>query len=193
MAIKSHSRARGNDCGPAPKKAHKKPVSYAQHKWDTLWKSLLTTNGRIDKAKLMIELADYSILMEEAGKVYEYVTGGRVNTVRTMSADVINAAVEADNETLGEILTDEKEQWEQDRGARDPVVERLENVCYVRLGSPTASFEGRHIHITIPGGTYSAAWCSTTEQLFLDTASPLPADWVDTTKEAAKALLSKEQ
>lgn len=171
----------------------KQPVSYAQHKWETLWKDIVTTNGRIDKAKLITELADYTILMEESSKVYDHVTGGRILSVRVMAEDVIGAATEADNDALREILGDEKERWAQESGARAPVVERLEDVCYVRLGNPTASFEGRHIHVTIPGGTYSAAWCSTTDQLFLDEALPLPADWVDTAKEAAKALLSKER
>lgn len=171
--------------------AAKKPVSFAEHQWETLWKPLVCgASGRIDKAKLKTELADFSILMEEAGKVYAHVSGGRINSVRVMATDVIATATEADNEALQEILVDEKEKWE--RGARDPVVERLENVCYVRLGNPTLSFKGRHIHVTIPGGTYSAAWCSETDQLFLDEAGPLPADWIDTAKEAARSLLSKE-
>jgi hypothetical protein len=173
----------------------KKLVSFAERQWETLWKPLVTTNGRIDKAKLMTELADFSILMEEAGKVYHHVTGGQINTVRVMATDVINAATEADNEALKEILADEKEQWDlsrEVRGELNPVVERLEDVCYIRLGGPTVIFEGRHVHVTIPGGTYSAAWSSETGQLFLDDVRPLPADWVDTAKEAAKSLLSKE-
>jgi len=171
----------------------KKPVTYAQHQWERVWKGLVTTKGRLDKAKVMQELADFSILMEEAGKVYYHVSGGQISTVRVMAETVINAATEADNDALKEILVDEKAKWESERGARDPVVERLEDVCYVRLGNPTLAFEGRHILVTIPGGTYSAAWCSTTDQLFVDDEAPLPADWIDTAKEAARALLSEER
>jgi len=178
----------------------KKPVSFAENQWETLWKPLVTTNGRIDKAKLMTELADFSILMEEAGKVYNHVSGGRITTVRVMSGDVINAATEADNDALREILADEKTRWDEERAERDSVVEledadveQLEDVCYVSIGSPTLSFKGHHVHVTVPGGTYVAAWSSETGQLFLDEARPLPADWVDTTKEAARALLSKER
>src|SRR5665213_869373 len=120
----------------ADKKATAEPVSYAKHQWETLWKDFVTTNGRIDKVKLMTELADFSLLMEEAGKVYEYVTGGRINTVKVMATEIIRAATEADNEALKEILADEKARWEHERANANAVVE-LEAVSYTHLTLPT--------------------------------------------------------
>lgn len=180
-----------------PKETTKKPISYSQHKWETFWKDLVTTNGRIDKAKLITELADFSILMEESGKVYEYVTGGRVITVRVGADEVINAATEADNEALKEILADEKAKWQAEYDNESIVCDVVDaepsEFCYVALCGKTLTFKGRHIRITTTDGTFTAAFSSETDQLFLDTDSPLPADWVDTAKEAAKALLSKER
>jgi hypothetical protein len=176
--------------------ATKKPVSFAQREWDRVWKDLVTTNGRIDKAKLMVELADFSILMEEACKVYCHVTGGRVLTVEAMAEDVIHAATEADNDALKEILADEKAKWQAEYDNESIVCDVVDaepsEFCYVALCGKTLTFEGRHIRVTTTDGTFTAAFSSETDQLFLDEARPLPADWVDTAKEAAKSLLSKE-
>ncbi len=174
----------------------KKPVSFTQHKWDTVWKGIVTTNGRIDKAKLMTELADYLILIEEASRVYDHVTGGRILSARVMSGDVINAATEADNDALREILADEKAKWQAEYDNESIVCDVVDaepsEFCYVALCGKTLTFEGRHIRVTTTDGTFMAAFSSETDQLFLDDAHPLPADWVDTAKEAAKSLLTKE-
>jgi hypothetical protein len=162
--------------------ATKKPVSYMKHKWETFWKDLVTTKGRVDKAKLMRELADFSILMEEAASVYGHVTGGRITNVKVMATEVIAAATEVDNEALREILADERLKWEEESPGPG-------EVCYVVLGGKTAAFAGRHARVTTPEGTFIVAWCSDTDQLFTDEKHPLPHIWRDTAREAIKALL----
>jgi hypothetical protein len=153
--------------------------------WEKFWKPLICDKrGRISKTKLMTELGDFSLLMQEASIVYRHVTGGRIHTPRALSSDVLAAANDADNEALQEILKDEREKWEAEPISAD-------DVCYVALGGKTAAFPGRHARVMTPEGAFVVAWCSDTDQLFVDDTKPLPHTWRDTARDAIKALLEK--
>ena len=42
------------------------------------WKDIIYKDGKIDEEQVFKELKDYAFLMEQASKVYSYVTGGKL-------------------------------------------------------------------------------------------------------------------
>lgn len=67
------------------------PEMGMEYGWEGLWKKILTQDGRINLNQLKKELFDYSFLIQEAARVYHYVSGGRVFKPSQTSDEVIAA------------------------------------------------------------------------------------------------------
>lgn len=166
----------------------KKPDAIALQIFEEFWKPLVCDSaGRLNRDKVIVELADFHLVMQEAAKVYHHVTGGRISKPNTLARDVIAVATDVDNEALEQILADEKEAWE----TKYEEVGLVSDVCYVALGGKTLAFEGRHARVATPEGEFVVAWCSDTDQMFTDDNKPLPHRWRDTARDAIKTLLEK--
>jgi len=62
-------------------------------KVEKFWKSIIYKNGKLDEKQIMKELSDFSIVMEEVPKVYEYITGGLLSKI-TYPAETIIVELE---------------------------------------------------------------------------------------------------
>jgi len=61
-----------------------------QQIYDSFWKNDIEVSpGVLDKQKVMNELADYRLFLENASAVYMAVTGGKISKVNTHSHSVI--------------------------------------------------------------------------------------------------------
>lgn len=61
----------------------------AEKLWVDFWQSLVTTNGILDIEKVKRELADYSMMLDHAPRVYMAVTGGMISKPNTTPEAVI--------------------------------------------------------------------------------------------------------
>lgn len=59
--------------------------------WDSLWKNIVMDNGKINPMRLKRELFDYSFLIQEATKVYNYISGGKLVKPTHTADEVISA------------------------------------------------------------------------------------------------------
>jgi len=76
-----------------------------QKKFDEDWKDLVCNgDGTLDKDKVMRELHDYSILLENVPKVYMHITGGKISKPNTLAGAVIAEA--DDSYSSEEVMTD---------------------------------------------------------------------------------------
>ena len=56
------------------------------------WEEMVTfPDGTLDKDAIMRELHDYHVVLQEVPKVYNEVTGGKINMADTHHSDVIDA------------------------------------------------------------------------------------------------------
>lgn len=83
----------------------------AVKKYNELWKQIVENqNGTLNKMQVMRELADYSMVMEYAAKVYCHVTGNKISKPNTLPNEVMNAADEHYEEMWKGFLSDEFEE-----------------------------------------------------------------------------------
>ena len=61
--------------------------NYEQH-----WKHIIEPDGKLDMDAIKRELSDFWNVMEQVGKVYDHVTGGRISKVNTAASAVIGEA-----------------------------------------------------------------------------------------------------
>lgn len=71
--------------------------------YNEFWKDLVEDeHGNLDKDKVMRELSDFSVMLDEVPKVYDHVTGGRISKPNTCASAVI---AEHDN-VMTDIVSD---------------------------------------------------------------------------------------
>lgn len=68
--------------------------------WGGFWGPLMCPDGVLDAGRVKAELYDYHTLMDNASKVYDHVTGGRISRTSTTAAAVI---AEADARVMEDI------------------------------------------------------------------------------------------
>ncbi|WP_137009575.1 hypothetical protein [Aquitalea aquatilis] len=63
-----------------------------EREWNETWRDIVAPNGTIDISQLKKELADYSMLLDAAPKVYMHVTGGKISKPNTLPEIVCSVA-----------------------------------------------------------------------------------------------------
>lgn len=77
--------------------------------YETFWKGLVETDGKLDPDKVMRELHDYSFLIDQVPKVYYHVTGGMIAKPNTHASEVINQHDIKRQEDIDEAFQDERD------------------------------------------------------------------------------------
>lgn len=154
-----------------------------QEEWDTFWAPIVAPNGRLDRHKVALELADYSMVMAGAAKVYYEITGGRISKPNTEPSAVLSVANDVDNEIWEQVLADEKERWEE---------EHLKDVCHVSVRPMRLLGADYWVKAIVPEGTFKCQYNVFQGLVFSDLQPRLPEDWQDTVLEAVKELLKED-
>lgn len=87
-----------------------------EESFQDFWAELVMKDGMFDLVQIKRELHDYSILLENVPKVYDYITGGAISKPHTSAASVIDVA-EGYIQRLMEIEKRERGGQEQGAGA----------------------------------------------------------------------------
>lgn len=63
-----------------------------QRDYDEFWKRIIEHDGEVDFEQVKRELFDFHMVMQEVGKVYDHITGGKFAKPQTAAEAVIDAA-----------------------------------------------------------------------------------------------------
>ncbi len=77
--------------------------------YDSFWKEIVETDGKLDIEKVKVELYDFSFMMQEVPTVYMHVTGNRLSKTMYYASSVISEA----DAHMDEIFRRENEEAEK--------------------------------------------------------------------------------
>jgi hypothetical protein len=95
------------------------------------WQDIIYNDGRIDEEQVMKELCDYRFVMQQASKVYDHVTGGKLSKIMYKAETIIAEADDLFNKTfeenMDEYLKDKTEELQaRERALIEAVSKPLE-------------------------------------------------------------------
>ncbi len=70
---------------------------------------IILPDGSVNLEQVKRELFDYSMVMREASKVYEELTGGRISKTNTFASEVLSIVNERTEEMIREAIIEELE------------------------------------------------------------------------------------
>jgi hypothetical protein len=77
--------------------------------WEGFWWPLMCPDGVLNAERVKAELYDYHVLMDNASKVYDHVTGGRISKTSTTAEAVIAEADARIMEDIERAIDDDRE------------------------------------------------------------------------------------
>ena len=101
----------------------------ARKVFEEFWKPIVCNpDGSLNLDKVILELHDFSIVMDECSKVYSYITGGLISKPNTIASAVIDKADEVIEKHLDEARKEEREacrERAQAEGASQAVLDAI--------------------------------------------------------------------
>ncbi len=110
--------------------------------YDRDWKDIVEKDGVLDLDQVARELSDYGVVMEQASKVYDELSGGRVSKPNTAAHHVIDFAGGKFAADYADMLCDRAQTCEEEGQAETAQILR-ELAEEWHEGSVTAYQEGR--------------------------------------------------
>jgi hypothetical protein len=77
--------------------------------WEGFWWPLMCPDGVLNAERVKAELYDYHVLMDNASRVYDHVTGGRISKTSTTAGAVIAEADARVMEDIERAIEDDRE------------------------------------------------------------------------------------
>ncbi|KKM22940.1 hypothetical protein LCGC14_1620240 [marine sediment metagenome] len=81
--------------------------------YDEFWKDIIGPEDNLNFKQIKKELHDYAVLMDNAGKVYDYVSGGRISKVNTYPSELYKAFDDTVTEAVEDAILEHEDYLKQ--------------------------------------------------------------------------------